>query len=256
MIVETRAVVLKAMKYGDSSKIVTLYTRNFGKIKVVAKGARNQRTAKFGSSLEPMSVSSIVLYKKEHRDLHLLSKSEVVMQMTRLQDEPERMFAGLAIVELVNMVMHDEEGNAPVYDLLEEAVRVINASERNGVNVLLSFMVKLFHRFGFGLAIEQCSGCGRRPADHEFPYGLVRLSDGSFICPDCAEASMQGGVRLSGGVLRSLLFLEANPLERSVGLSLNVAMRDELLAVLQSYLRYHIEGVRTLRSLALLQTMT
>lgn len=255
MIVETRAVVLKAMKYGDTSKIVTLYTRDFGKIKVVAKGARNQKSNKFGSSLEPMSVSSIVLYKKEQRDLHLLSKSEVVMQMTRLQDDPERMFAGLATVELVNMVMHDEEGNAPVYDLLEEAVSVINRSSKNGVNVLLAFMVKLFHRFGFGLNIERCMGCSRRPAEHEFPYGLIRLSDGAFVCPDCAEATMQGGIRLSGGVVRSLLFLEANPLERSVSLSLNAGMRDELLALLQSYLRYHIEGVRTLRSLALLQTM-
>ncbi|NUN69313.1 MAG: DNA repair protein RecO [Bacteroidetes bacterium] len=255
MIVETRAVVLKTIKYGDSSRIVTLYTKEYGKIKVVAKGARNQKTSKFGSSLEPMSVSSVVLYKKEQRDLHLLSKSEVVMQMTRLQDDPERMFAGLATVELVNMVMHDEEGNAPVYDLLEQTITLINGSERNSVNVFLSFMVKLFHRFGFGLAIGRCSGCGRDPEKEGFPYGLIRLSDGSLICPHCAESSMQGGVRLSGGLLRSLLFLEANPLERAAMLSLSTAMRDELLALLQSYLRYHIDGVRTLRSLALLQSV-
>lgn len=256
MIVETDAVVLKTMKYGDSSRIVTLYSRKYGKIKVVAKGARNQKTNKFGSSLEPMTVSTVVLYKKEHKDLHLLSKSEIRLTMNQMQSDPERMFAGLALVELVNMVMHDEEENGPVFDLLVESFRVINASHKNAVNVFLSFIVKMFHQFGFGLNIDACSRCGRRMEQHEFPYGLIRLSDGKFYCSFCAEEAQQSGVRLSGGVLRSLWFFHTNTLDRSVSLTLNTAMRDDLLAVLQSYLRYHIEGVRTLRSLSLLQTMS
>jgi DNA repair protein RecO (recombination protein O) len=256
MIVETQAVVLKTLKYGDTSKIVTLYSRQYGKIKVVAKGARNQKTNKFGSSLEPMTVSSIVLYKKEQKDLHLLSKSEILTTMSRMQDVPERMFAGLALVELVNMVMHDEEENGPVFELLVESLRVINASEKNAVNVFLSFIVKMFHQFGFGLNIDACSRCGRKMNDHEFPYGLIRLSDGKFYCSFCAEEHQQSGVRLSGGALKSLAYFDGAPLDRSVAVSLSAVMRDELLAVLQSYLRYHIEGVRTLRSLALLQTMS
>ncbi|MBP6673311.1 MAG: recombination protein O N-terminal domain-containing protein, partial [Bacteroidetes bacterium] len=52
MIVETEAVVLHTMDFRDTSKIVTLYSRKFGKIKVIAKGTRNQKTNKFGSSLE------------------------------------------------------------------------------------------------------------------------------------------------------------------------------------------------------------
>jgi DNA repair protein RecO (recombination protein O) len=256
MIVETQAVVLRAMKYGDSSKIVTVYSRQYGKIKIVAKGSRNQKTNKFGSSLEPMTVSSVVIYKKEQKDLHLLSKSEILTPMSRMQDDPERMFAGLALVELVNMVMHDEEENGPVFDLLVESLRVINASKKNGVNVFLSFIVKMFHQFGFGLNIDACSRCGRKMDDHEFPYGLVRLSDGKFYCSFCAEEAQQSGVRLSGGVLKSLWFFHSNPLERSVSIALTASMRDDMLAVLQAYLRYHIEGVRTLRSLALLQTMS
>jgi DNA repair protein RecO (recombination protein O) len=256
MIVETQAVVLKTLKYGDTSKIVTLYSRQYGKIKVVAKGARNQKNNKFGSSLEPMTVSSVVIYKKEHKDLHLLSKSEIHTALNRMQDDPERMFAGLALAELVNMVMHDEEENGPVFELLVESLRVINASNRNGVNVLLSFMIKMFHQFGFGLNVEACIRCGRKMDASEFPYGLIRLSDGKFSCSFCSEEAQQSGVRLTGGALKSLRFFQSNPIERAVSVSLNAAMRDELLSVLQSYLRYHIEGVRTLRSLSLLQSMS
>ncbi|MCK9410371.1 MAG: DNA repair protein RecO [Bacteriovoracaceae bacterium] len=256
MIVETQAVVLRTMKYGDTSKIVTLYTRQYGKTKVIAKGARNQKSNKFGSSLEPMTVSSVVFYKKEQKDLHLLSKSEIVTPMSRMQDDPERMFAGLALVELINMVMHDEEENGLVFDMLVESLRVMNSSSKNAVNVFLSFIVKIFHQFGFGITIDACSRCGRTMEQHQFAYGLLRLSDGKFTCSICSEEAQQSGVRLSGGVLKSLLFFHGNSLDRSVSISLSASMRDELLAVLQSYLRYHIDGVRTLRSLSLLQTMS
>lgn len=255
MITETKAVVLRTMKYGDTSKIVTLYSRKFGKIKVIAKGARNQKTNKFGSSLEPMTVSSVVIYKKEHKDLHLLSKSEILTPMSRLQEVPERMFAGLAIVELVNMVMHDEEENGPVFDLLEQSIAAVNASERQTINILMAFMVHLFRRFGFGLDVDACLRCGRTLGSGDLTYGLLRLSDGKFHCSQCVQEEQQSGVRLNIGTLRTLKFLADNPVEKASGISMNQAMRDDLLSFLQSFLRYHIEGVRTLRSLALLQSM-
>ena len=63
MIVSTDAIVLRSMKYGETSKIVTLYSKKFGKIKVIAKGARSAKS-KFGASLEPMMHSSVIFYKK------------------------------------------------------------------------------------------------------------------------------------------------------------------------------------------------
>jgi DNA repair protein RecO (recombination protein O) len=71
MIVKTEAIVLKTMKYRDTSKIVTLFTKNYGKLSAVAKGARD-RNLRFGSALDSLSHVQVVLYKKEGADLHLL----------------------------------------------------------------------------------------------------------------------------------------------------------------------------------------
>ena len=73
MITKSEAIVLKSMDFRDSSKIVTFYTRSFGKLKGIAKGAR-QMKSKFGAALEPITRVSLVLYKKEHRDLQLISE--------------------------------------------------------------------------------------------------------------------------------------------------------------------------------------
>lgn len=255
MIVETEAVVLRAMKYRDTSKIVTLYSRRYGKIKIVAKGTRNQKTNKFGSSLEPMTHSSIVLYKKEHHDLHLLSKSEIVTPLKRLQEDSEKMYSGLALIELVNMVMHDEEENEPMFELLVNALRVIDGAAKNSINVLLTFMIQLFHHFGFGLDVESCTTCHRNTGEHHFRFGMLRLSDGKFNCSECSEEKQQSGIKLSGGMVKSLYFLHRSTIEKSVQITLTTPMRDDLLALLQSYLQYHIDSVRTLRSLTMLQSI-
>ena len=255
MIVETEAVVLHTMDFRDTSKIVTLYSKKFGKIKVIAKGTRNQKTNKFGSSLEPMTHSSVVLYKKEQQDLHLLSKSEIVATFSRMQTDPERMYTGLALVELMNMVMHNEEENDRLFLMLAASLKTIDTAEKNALNVLFAFMVKMFDQFGFGLSVGECVGCGRRTEENEFSSVLLRLSDGKYICPQCSADLTSTGTKISGGLLRSLYYFQVNTIERSTGLTFTALMRDDLLAVLQSFLRYHIDGVRTLRSLSLLHSI-
>ncbi len=255
MIVETEAIVLHAFNYGDTSKIVTVYSRKYGKIKIVAKGARNPKSNKFGSSLELMTYSSIVLYKKEHKDLHLLSKSEIVAPFNRMQDDSEKIFTGLALIELVNMVMHDEEENETIFTLLVESLHTIDQSSKNSINVLLGFFIKMFQQFGFGLSIDSCSECDRNSTDNEFQFVQLRLSDGKFICSYCSKNQTSSGVKISGGILKTLLFLKEYQIEESIQLSIPATMLDELFATLQSYLRYHIESVRTLKSLSMLYSM-
>lgn len=251
MIVQTDGVVLHAMDYRDTSKIVSLYTKNFGKIKVIAKGVRSQKN-KFGSSLEPMTISSIVLYKKKHRDLHLLSKSEIAVVLNDLFDNSDRMFTGLAVIELVNMVMHDEEENEKVYGMLVHALQTINDAEKNHINVLMAFMIKLFEQFGFGLTLSSCSSCGKAIDEVKAGKILLKLSDGKFVCEECAEIQQHGGIEIQGGMLKSLCYLQANDIQRAPSLTVPVQVKHEMIATLQSYLRYHIEGTRTLRSLSLL----
>ncbi len=255
MITKTEAVVLHAMKYRDTSKIVTVYSKNFGKIKIIAKGTRNQRTNTFGSSLEPMTHSSIVIYKKEHGDLHLLSKSEIVTPLKRLQERAETMYSGLALVELVNMVMHDEEENETIFSLLVSALKTIDGSAKNSVNAVCSFMIQLFDQFGFGLNLESCISCGKKTGAQAVTGGMLRISDGTYTCADCSEDRQQSGMTISGGMVQSLRFLGTNPIDRSVHLSLSAAMIDDMTDLLQRYLGYHIDGARTLRSLSMLQKL-
>jgi len=251
MIVQTDGVVLHAMKYRETSKIVSLYTKKFGKIKVIAKGVRSKKN-KFGSSLEPMTISSVVVYKKQQKDLHLLSKSEIAVTLSDLYNHSDRMFIGLALIELVNMVMHDEEENEAVYNLLVQALQTLNDAQRNHLNIFLSFMVKLFEQFGFGLTLSKCLLCGKTIETVSAGVLRIRLSDGKIICPDCASAHHTGGMDIPGGVVKSLHYFHNNDIQKAQLLTLTPSVKQDALSILQSYLRYHVDGIRTLRSLSLL----
>jgi DNA repair protein RecO (recombination protein O) len=74
MLVTTDAIVLRSRKQGDTSKICALYTKEYGLVDVIAKGAREMKS-KFAGSLELFMHVTAVFYKKQGKELYLLSKS-------------------------------------------------------------------------------------------------------------------------------------------------------------------------------------
>lgn len=255
MIVSTDAIVLRSMKYGETSKIVTFYSRRYGKIKVIAKGARNRNNA-FGASLEPMTHSSIVLYKKEQRDLHVLSKCEIAQPFLKLNEDGDRMAVGLAMIELVNMVMHDEEENQPMFALLLQSLEAIDAASGRFINVLFSFELRMSEIFGYELTLQHCSRCGRDIVEGaENGNAFLQVANGSIVCAECHARFNAGGIKVSKGIVRSLLQLKTVPVKSASDIVLSSSNRSEMFALLQTYLKYHIEGVRTLKSLSLFTTL-
>ncbi|MDE3059046.1 MAG: DNA repair protein RecO [Bacteroidota bacterium] len=255
MIVSTDAIVLRSMKYRDTSKIVTLYSEKFGKISVLAKGARAAKN-KFGASLEPMTHSSVVIYKKERRELYLLSQSEIVQPFFRTRGEPEKLAIGLAVIELVHLVMHDEEENRHMFALLNDALHALEIAKQRAFNVLLAFELKLVRHLGFAPYFESCSRCGAHVLeDDEVRFVHVILARGSVLCSKCIVQHDGAGIRLSKGALRALVSFASAPMEEVAERPIDSRGQNEILALLQTYMQYHVAGARTLRSLSLLNVL-
>src|SRR5437773_11845651 len=94
-------IVIKTYALGDTSRIVVVYTRDHGLLKLVAKGAR-KTPSRFGFALEPLSRSRLVFYWKPDRDLHFLSRAEVVDALGSRLTELSRLAHAHAALELVD----------------------------------------------------------------------------------------------------------------------------------------------------------
>src|ERR1700733_7951160 len=128
MIVTTEAIVLRARKHGETSKIVTLYTLSYGKLNVIAKGARETKS-KFGGALEMFARSTVVFYKRDKQDaLSLLSKAETISSHSGILKSLDRIETATAIVELILNSMHDEEANEKLFAMLNSTLDTIATS--------------------------------------------------------------------------------------------------------------------------------
>lgn len=249
MIVSTEAIVLKSMKYRDTSKIVTLYTRNFGRLSVIAKGAR-ARNNKFGSSLEPAMHVTAVLYKKEQRDLHLLSKCETGTRFRYIRGDLERLSIAMAVVELVHRVAHQEERNEGLFELLLSTLETIENATKNPRNALYFFETKLCEILGFKPDLSVCMRCNR-VLDEEnvgLPGIGLELHHGGVLCTSCTQHTRPVKI-ISPPVLRVLQRLQEMPHpDMSPSITLQPDVRNHVGETLRRYLQSHIEGLHDLKS--------
>ncbi len=261
MLVTTDAIVLKSMKYRDTSRIVTMYTREFGKLKVIAKGARGAKS-KFSSALDPLSRVVLVLYRKEQRDLHLASQCDLRCSYHRLTQDLDRMAAGLACLELIDQTSHDEERNEPLFSLTESALDTLDAERTNPEAVLEAFKLRLASIMGFAPNFGTCAVCGRSLRDVDRSPYWFRLTTGSIACGECRSKSRHGvddngpgaaaSVRLSGRALTALLRCVSDPLGDLAELAWSKAEGNEIHNATRLYLQHHIDHLRPLKSEELL----
>jgi DNA repair protein RecO (recombination protein O) len=278
MIAKTDAVVLKSMKFRGSSKIVTFYTRRYGKLKGIAKGARELKS-QFGAALEPMTCVGLVLYKKETRDLHLISQCDILRSYKRIHSDIERMTVTLSVLELVHQLAHEEEENPLLYSLLLETMDALELSEGPPLNILFAFELRLCHLFGFGPSWDRCMRCGKASEDLTGGDVVLQLMKGAMFCPACGAeqpaveyerllrqrhrsvspaniAERLGNLRIPLRTHQILRRLSTAPLESVGTIRYHGNTGNELDATLRLYLRYHFEDLKPLKSLDILKQIT
>ncbi len=246
-IIKTEAVVLRAMKYRETSKIVTFYTRRSGKMTGIVKGARQAKN-RYGTCLEPMSYDSIVLYRKEGREVQTVSQCDPLGSSRRIMESLEKMSVGLAIVEIVFHVAHEEEENAELFSLLVDALDVLNRVDENPQNLQYRFELELLRILGFQPSFTRCAGCGeeiRTGEEHDLQFHLAR---GGPLCPGCTSLP---GHKITVSVPALILLARlagARDFAGAAAIPVPEALREEIGGFLWTYLRFHVSGVRTLKS--------
>ena len=158
----SHGIVLRTRKVRESSKIVVFFTRDYGKISALAKGSRKPKS-KFGSSLEIFTRCSIIFYKKENRDLHTLSHSEIINHYGGLKKDVVKVAYASVAGELVERLLPRDEANRDLYGLLDTALAEIDVAKRADLEIVLSsFELKMLHLVGYGPELARCVRCGKR----------------------------------------------------------------------------------------------
>lgn len=240
---KTEAIVLKSIKQGETSKILTLFTRTFGKMTVIAKGARSAKS-KFGGSLEQLNYIAIVFYKKENRDIQLLSQADIILAFPDIKRNLEKMALAAAIGELVYRLEHGEEPNPRLFRLCLDALKAIDQSDDNCMNLLRAFQVRLMAIHGFYANFGKCLKC-----KDTCEGGVVfNISEGGYLCENC-KSPETSGFYLSHESISALGAFQKMPFNKLNDVLPSHNSGQQVDAFIETYLRYHTEGFWQLNAL-------
>jgi len=246
--IKTEAIVLRAIKFRETSKIVTLYTRELGKVSAIVKGARASKNG-YGMALEPMSHISAIIYDKKGREVQLAVQIESAQRLRSLYEDLDKMEVGLQIVELANNAAHEQEKNPALFGLLLSTLEGLHAATNGFDNVLYRFELDLTGALGFGMVFDTCLGCGKNIAlsgeASDVDYHLER---GALICNNCT--SVRGRkIAVNRQTIEVLNRLAtADSTDSLTRIEIDRPRAREIESLLWSFLNYHISGIRPLKS--------
>ena len=118
---KTNGIILKTRRQGETSKIITIYTRDYGKISLVAKGSRSIKSRHWGT-LEPFTHIALVFYHKENRELQFLSQADIVQSFDPVRAQLGKMSLASIMCDLVNRVEVGEAVNPQLFGLLLDSI--------------------------------------------------------------------------------------------------------------------------------------
>jgi DNA repair protein RecO (recombination protein O) len=240
-ILKTEAVVLSKMNYGDTSSIVSLFTEDHGKISLIVKGARSPKS-KYGKIVDPLNYLSIVFYKKESREIQLLSQADLIEHYQRVKSNIDSIEYALAVIELVKYILADAEVNKKIFKGTIRILSRLNTGEEEPEISFGRFFFFILKEIGYEIQLESCSICGKTNFNGKLFYNF----DKGLICGECRKTVVEiYDVNLE--LLGYLICLKNN---ESAGNFSNLIKR-KAINFMESHLKYHLPGFKGLSSIKL-----
>ncbi|WP_164102390.1 DNA repair protein RecO [Candidatus Laterigemmans baculatus] len=200
---KTDALVLRTIEFSETSLVVVLLTRQFGKSSALAKGARRAK-GPFEGALDLLSICRVVIIPKSGDTLDLLTEAKLQRRFRAGERNLGRLYAGYYVAELLREMTDRGDPHPDLYDLALETLEELDG-ETDVRACLLRFELQTLRLLGHAPTIDRCAACGSEvPEGGRFGFGVT---SGGVLCAACRPATRQV-VLLRGATretLRSLL---------------------------------------------------
>jgi DNA repair protein RecO (recombination protein O) len=201
----SEALVVGRFPLGESDRVVTFFTRRFGKVRGVARAARRVRS-RFGASLEPFTVGELVFFDSGRSDLVQVDHFDIVRPFDALRSDLDRLGHAAWMVECATRLTADRDPHPVLYALLLRALATLESGGRPE-RVAVLFGLHSIDLLGHRLRIDACVTCGR-PRLLNADTVSFDPEAGGTVCPACAR-TVGRLVTMSAGTLHALHRLRA-----------------------------------------------
>ena len=243
-------IVLKRIDLGEKDRILTLFTREHGKLSAVAKGCRRPGS-KLGGASEPFTYSRMFL--STGRDLDVLTQAEIKESFPNVKSAVLSVAHGVYLLELVNSFIDQRQPNPDIFDTLLSAMYVLESGTDPEVTARY-FEIQLLSILGYEPHVEACLRCGRQigrsalrqaqdaPSAQRDPKEKVSFSPalGGIICAECGNPPSDA-IPVPGAAASYVTALRRVEPHKVKELTIPKGARRDLARMLKWHIRYRLE---------------
>lgn len=227
------ALVLRVVEFSETSYVVTLFTREFGKVRGLAKGARRLK-GPFESALDLLAQCRIVFLRKSSEALDLLTEAKLERRFRAADRDLSRLYAGYYVAELLNELTDDADPHPELFDIASETLLALASGSAATSALILRFELIALRLLGHLPSLDVCVDCGEpvTASGGRVAFGLLA---GGVLCGRCRPGKKQV-VSIQAGSLRVMQHFSDPHSETWQRMEVDRSLRGELRGVVNQYL--------------------
>lgn len=228
---DTLAVVIRTVDYKDNDKMVTLLTKDYGRMSARMRGAKKP-TSKLFSAASLFCCGDYAFFEKDGR--YGIKGCAIRRTFFGLQDDYDAYAAACFIADAVDKVAQEDDVPSGLFILTVNALYALDTGGAPVGTVLCYFLQRLLYIEGVYPSFTECAVCGSEPP-------LVRFSaeHGGALCPICGRD--HGGIALDNALLGALRLLAHTTAKDLGGLDISADVLKRLSGALIAYLEHVLQ---------------
>ncbi len=237
MYMKTEGIVLREIEYKDNDKLLTVLSRDFGKITVKARGVKSRRS-RLKAGCQFLTFSELTLLERQGR--YTLTEANVKEMFTELRNDIELLYLATYFAQVCDVVAQEDDDNAQMLSLLLNCLYALAKLKKPQTLVKAVFELRLMCISGFLPDLRGCMACGNPTSDR------FNITQGMLQCHGCSTG---GDIRmpLSEGTLGAMRYIAACDAKKLFSFALSDDALQELNHISESYLSIRLErGFSTL----------
>ncbi|MDQ1912942.1 DNA repair protein RecO [Paenibacillus sp. GD4] len=225
-----QGIVIRSMDYGEGNKILTLFTREIGKVSVVARGAKKVKS-RFGSAAQLFTYGDYLFFKSGQ--LGTLNHAEIIEGFHPLREDLDQAAHASYLAELTDRMLGDQEGQPFLFEQLRASYA--GMQEKKDMQIITHlYEMKILMFAGYTPELEQCVVC--REATEPFAFSITM---GGILCERCHLRDPQA-VRLAPGVYKLLKLFTQLDVRRLGQIDVKPETKTALKRIMRAYFDTHV----------------
>jgi DNA repair protein RecO (recombination protein O) len=184
----SRAVVLRSLKYKDSDKIYTLFTKEYGKISAIARGVRKISSRRSGN-LDTLNLISVKIHEGGN-GIKNIEEVKTIESFKNIKKDLEKSLKAYYIAELIHKATEEGEKLEKIFTLLLRFLKILEKNGYSGDLFVTYFEINLMKLLGYELTLDKCRKCGR-VLDSSWKKYSFNIENGSLECEKCSKFGVE-----------------------------------------------------------------